>query len=487
MRSSRTITLFAPPPRPTPTGSSPFVVSILVHVLAYGWLFFGLRNTPRISNRSTIQHFTVRILNAPTPVPQVAQTSGSHVAHFVPKASAPTEAPGASPASMPSVATQLAQLVPKSQILVQPDAPPDILLQRPTPIPPILRWTPPAPPVRTIVPAQLQKSVIANLRPTLEPPNHELTPADFKMSSTPFATNLPSLPPSTTSPIVVHGPDPARHIPETSSKQADLPTPAQIMSISNFQVAEGPVAIPLANAPGRPSISASLGTGPSVNSAATGHGTPGTRQSGEGAGQGPSAIDNKGPVASGAVGQTAANTGPAGGSGPGTGTDSTNVAPVIGGPVTRVHLPKDGQFGVVVVGSALAEQYPETVGLWAGRPVYTVYLHLGPGKAWILQYSVPPTAQTAASANGARPEAPWPYDVVQPHLDPSDYTADALMVHGFVNLAGRFERLAVVFPAEFAQAKFLLSALEQWQFRPARQNGQLAPVEVLLIIPEEDE
>ena len=61
------------------------------------------------------------------------------------------------------------------------------------------------------------------------------------------------------------------------------------------------------------------------------------------------------------------------------------------------------------------------------------------------------------------------------------------MVHGFVNLAGRFERLAMVFPAEFAQAKFVLSALQQWEFRPARQNGQLAGVEILLIIPEETE
>ena len=148
---------------------------------------------------------------------------------------------------------------------------------------------------------------------------------------------------------------------------------------------------------------------------------------------------------------------------------------------------KDGQFGVVVVGSTLAEQYPETVGLWGGRLVYTVYLHLGKGKAWILQYAVPPAAQAATPANAGRPDAPWPYDIVQPHLDPNDYTSDAVMIHGFINLAGRFERLAVVFPTEFAQAKFLLTALQQWQFRPARQNGQLAPVEVLLIIPEETE
>jgi hypothetical protein len=47
--------------------------------------------------------------------------------------------------------------------------------------------------------------------------------------------------------------------------------------------------------------------------------------------------------------------------------------------------------------------------------------------------------------------------------------------------------LAVVFPTEFKQAKFVLAALQQWKFRPAKQNGQLAPVEILLIIPDEPE
>jgi hypothetical protein len=155
--------------------------------------------------------------------------------------------------------------------------------------------------------------------------------------------------------------------------------------------------------------------------------------------------------------------------------------------ITHITLPRDGQFGVVVVGSTLAEQYPETVGLWSGRLVYTVYLHVGAGKSWILQYSLPPAAQAAGAANGARPDAPWPYDIVRPRFDPDDFTSDALMVHGFVNAAGHFERLALVFPTEFAKSKFLLSALQQWEFRPARQNGQVAAVEVLLIIPEETE
>jgi hypothetical protein len=298
------------------------------------------------------------------------------------------------------------------------------------------------------------------------------------MSSTNLATALPTLPATTTSPIVVRGPEPARRIPETYAKQLEQPAPAQIMSLSDLQSQQGPVAIPLANAPGRAVVAASPAMGPAVNSGEGGHGNAESRQSGNGAGPSPATAEAK----AGGSGGTAAPSGAK--------AEPEQELGLDGGPgtsVTRIHLNKDGQFGVVVVGSTLAEQYPETVGLWGGRLVYTVYLHLGKGKAWILQYAVPPAAQAATPANAGRPDAPWPYDIVQPHLDPNDYTSDAVMIHGFINLAGRFERLAVVFPTEFAQAKFLLTALQQWQFRPARQNGQLAPVEVLLIIPEETE
>jgi hypothetical protein len=76
---------------------------------------------------------------------------------------------------------------------------------------------------------------------------------------------------------------------------------------------------------------------------------------------------------------------------------------------------------------------------------------------------------------------------VRPNLAPGEWNADALMVHGFLNQAGRFEALAIVFPPDFPEAKFVLDALAQWQFRAATQNGQNVKVEVLLIVPEEDE
>jgi hypothetical protein len=82
-------------------------------------------------------------------------------------------------------------------------------------------------------------------------------------------------------------------------------------------------------------------------------------------------------------------------------------------------------------------------------------------------------------------EAPWPYNIVRPNLgaDPGD--ANTIMVHGFVNQAGHFESLNIVFPPQCPDAQFVLKSLQNWQFRPATQNGQIARVEVLLIIPEE--
>jgi hypothetical protein len=141
----------------------------------------------------------------------------------------------------------------------------------------------------------------------------------------------------------------------------------------------------------------------------------------------------------------------------------------------------------VVVGASLEEKYPEIAGLWSGRMAYTVYLHVGLSMNWILQYSLPRSADAAEAGNIARLAAPWPYNIVRPNLAPGAINADALMVHGFVNQDGRFEALAITFPTEFAQAQFVLHALEQWQFRPAAQNGQSTRVEVLLIIPEETE
>jgi len=171
---------------------------------------------------------------------------------------------------------------------------------------------------------------------------------------------------------------------------------------------------------------------------------------------------------------------PAQGSGSGSGSGSQSSP-------DHIRLPVNGQFSSVVVGTSLGQKYPEAAEVWSGRLAYTVYLHVGLAKSWLLQYSLPRSDDAPEAGSIARLEAPWPYNIVRPNIDPDTLNADALLVHGFVNQAGRFEALAIAFPPEFAQARFVLDALAQWQFRPATQNGQNVKVEVLLIIPEESQ
>ena len=151
----------------------------------------------------------------------------------------------------------------------------------------------------------------------------------------------------------------------------------------------------------------------------------------------------------------------------------------------HIKLPQAGQFGSVVVGSSMEEKFPEVAGVWNGRMAYTVYLHVGTAKSWILQYSLPRDADASEGGNVTRLEAPWPFNIVRPNLSPDSINSDAVLVHGFVNQQGRFESLAIAFPPEFPLAQFVLDSLNQWQFRPAARNGQTERVEVLLIIPEE--
>ena len=111
---------------------------------------------------------------------------------------------------------------------------------------------------------------------------------------------------------------------------------------------------------------------------------------------------------------------------------------------------------------------------------------LGGGTKFSFQLETGFCADSAAGAT-TRAEAPWPYNIVRPNIAPGTIDADALMIHGFVNQAGRFEALSIAFPPDFAQAQFVLNALNQWEFRPATQNGQNVKVEVLLIIPDVEE
>ena len=254
------------------------------------------------------------------------------------------------------------------------------------------------------------------------------------------------------------------------------------MSLSDLQMKDGTITLPPVNETMRSTAPGELAPGEARDSAtqdkvvvAGKAGGAGPAQSAVSAITAPAAVPN----AYSPEGQPKSADSPSA-SGSSTGNGQNNQASA-----TAITLPRNGRFGAVVVGDAMEDQFPEMAGVWNGRMAYTVYLHVGLARSWILQYSLPRSADADAAGITTHLEAPWPYNIVRPNLDAGAIDADALMVHGFVNQSGRFETLSIVFPQSFPQAQFVLSSLQQWQFRPAMRDGHGAMVEVLLIIPEE--
>jgi hypothetical protein len=474
--ASRIITLFADP-APSRRGPSGFLVSMVVHVVVMGSLYLNLKHRVRVEDEAIVQRYTVRLLSLWRPEPQIRRLVEHRSTQG--RQGSTSELASAGRPSAPSLPQQPKDRIPAPQTLVQPDLPPNLVLPQEIPIPLILMWSPESNTAKQIVLPPPQEKTVANVRPDLSPPNHELEPADLKISASAFVTDTPVPLPSTTSPVAVRGPELVKQVPETTSKTLGPPVPARILSLSDLRLERGTIALPLVNETAAVGASDAMAPAREVNASQEGNGNSASKQNGIGAGETPGNQAGLGAGSNSVGGQEGAKNGPDNGASPvadaGAGAQPT---------VTRIVMPKDGKFGVVVVGSSMAEAYPETAGLWGSRMAYTVYLHVGVGKSWILQYSLP---QAADNGSTARIEAPWPYEMERPGLAPGDLNGDAIMVRGFVNTSGRFEKLAIVFPVDFGQAKFVLGALEQWHFRAAAQNGLLTAGEVVLIIPAEGE
>lgn len=460
-------------------GPSGFVVSLSLHLVACVLLYLGLKQPHMVDSRPYTQRYAVRVMELRKQEPRPQRYIQPPPVNSLRQ---PNTLPLASSGSPETAAAARIPLnfIPQKQAvqtLVQPDAPHDLLLPHETPLPQVFVWSAPTPAVNKIVQPAPQTVVKVDVRPSIEQPNQEPRISDLKMSSTTFDAKTPMPMPSNTSPVSAQNPQKTQQIPQTASKSTGQPTPASVISASNVQLQEGTVTLPMINEVAPAPFTGSLSPGESRSLSQTGRGKTDGKENSAGAGQ---SSGNQ-------TGNVAAAAGPPQ-QGGGNGQSGVDVSVTSGGAqrtVVHITLPKDGRFGVVVVGSSLADDYPETLNLWSGRLAYTVYLHVGVTKNWILQYSLP-KLQGSPPAGSARPDAPYPYDITRPSID-ADTNTDAIMVHGFVNAAGRFEQLAVVFPTELAEAKFLLRALQQWQFRPALQNGQATPVEVLLIIPDQTE
>jgi len=486
MKPAYTLSLFSERtdlgPRPTS-----IALSAILHVVGIGVILFGVAYRPPVARIST-DHYRVRELDLDYPDEEARAAK--------PKIPYPTSSPASrAPASQGKPTQSLAalrdvaQAQPGPQTILQPDVPKPITLPMPIPVPQVAIWAPSKVVVKKVTPPQPQIPTSSPVQPSVETPNEELTLADVNVASTLHPISKPIVNASTTSPVRVQTQQQVQLPPAMSTKSITRATPATILSLSNLRMKEGSATLPPVNE------SVVVVRGPGVLGAQGKDASNGNQNSNDKPGQGGTSPGPPGNPHN-------QNPGPGQGlafkiSGPGLDapngresleSESGNGSDQLDNPqlsTTNITTPRDGKFASVAIGNTMQDRYPETDGVWNGRMAYTVYLHVGLAHSWVLQYSLP--RSDVPPPGGSVLEAPWPYNIVRPNLDPESVDADAVMIHGFVNQSGHFETLSIVFPQAFPQAQFVLAALQKWQFRPAMQQGQTAKVEVLLIIPEQFE
>jgi hypothetical protein len=434
---------------PRRNGFPALAISTALHGFGIGAVMWALLHTPAVIQDPLSKNYKVRHLQL-----QVPETEASRAAEALYPNQNKSTKPAAKHNPAPADVEQNAQAAPHprsvpalhmpeggkgKQILVQPEERTQTAAAE-VPLPNVLVWTPQVKPAETIVPPTPQPLTTVDAQTSLNAPNEELQLADQAMAAADRTPMFEMPAAGNTSPIATQGSSDVKMPPATASVPNADPTPAAVLSVSDLRMNDGTVALPPVNE---------------------------TR---------------------GDQGKDGGVTGPQ--DGPNGIGDAANAAadqPADGESAEHIELPKDGRFGVVVVGTSLSDQYPETLDVWSDRVAYTAYLHVGTPKAWILQYAQLREADASSAGTVAHLDAPWPYDILRPNMLAKDLNADALMVHGVLNEAGKLVNLAIAYPVGYIHSSYVLHELGMWQFRPAQQRGKPTAVEVLLIIPEEND
>lgn len=388
---------------------------------------------------------------------------------------------------------------PVKQILIQPDLPPNLAVKTKMVVPELLSWHLPTPPKPKPLPApqrQVPAKLIQPVTPVIPAPPLSVPVA----TSTRLLDGVAAAKLSSPAPVIAV-PEQLNviSIPEVPVPQAQVVVlPPGNQGAESTAVRDGTDAgqgtngtAALSRAGSQAGAGASAGAGAKAGSKsgsgsggaddARGSGAP-AGVAGIGKGVGDSGGEMGGGKNGNSIGLGGGTSGTSGGAEAGTAGVSTG-SPLPAG-TTRIDKPRDGKYNVVVMG--LSSSYPEAAGILSGKPVYTVYVHAGGRKEWILQYCLPKNAEPAARVRGsAMPvEAPYPFLMYHPILTLAN-DPDYVMVHGFISAAGKFEHLTAVGEIDPASGAKLVAALDQWQFRPASRDGEPSAVEILLIIPRD--
>lgn len=489
MAQPRPISLFTQEP---PTHQKPysFLVSAFTHVAVAGLILYGFIFAPRINMKDAADRYTLRRVDLNSEELERPQSAPKGM-YPGQSGAAPNAAAHQASAAAAASLRQIPKLHLADRTVVQPDMPIDPALLKKTPLPSMLLWAQSKPNVKLLQAPRPEKMANVNAKPLLTRPTQQLNVSDVPITPTQFTTNRPMPAPSSSTPVEVRGPDLAQRIPHSSANIPVESPSGAVMSISETRLVQGTLYLPPLNQTAAGNATGSLGTGKTGNSAQNGTGNGqgtlnGSPQShGTGGGNTPGGAGNPHGTIAGGGGSSGNGPGAGNGKGKNAGGGSGGAGMGAEPAFSHLNLPPNGQFGVVVVGSSMTDEFPETATLWGQRLIYSVYLHVGLAHNWILQYSLPASVEASSGGVMAKVDAPWPYYIVRPNEAPQYVNADALMIHGFITEAGHFEALTVVVPPGYHRGQAALAALDQWRFRPARHNGKPCRVEALVIIPQD--
>jgi hypothetical protein len=499
-----------------------FGASVVLHCVAVA----GMWSLDVPAGHAVAAHrpYSVRLLQLQTPAeyqrhsqarssltPELwSHTTGQHMTAQRRVAEAPTTKAAAAAESMtkleplaerrPFVLPPDLIVKPVKQTLIQPDVPPDLTLTHEIPLPAAIVWTDAKlPPMRKrfIAPTETVKSLkTVQIVPENAPvttPVREPRPSILSLAGIVPAA-LPKWQKTFVGPPSRGRQEATRQVSQIGVPDTSALSGGNLISLPADPVVSGTIALPPANQIAKSDVGAAgspdgreggIGSGGNKQQATGGI----QRQTASVSADSGSGTAGKAAGNSGAAVGTAAMASAAPGNGPnGVWTASGSAAepkplPISG--LRRIELPKNGKFGAVISGSSAAGSYPESAGALSGKVIYTVYIKVGLRKSWILQYCLPKDEKsTSGGRSSVAVEAPWPFLMMRPDQG-SASDPDYMILHGTITSAGRFDQLAVIFPADFAERETVVNSLKLWEFRPAARDGVPVAVEILLIIPRQ--
>lgn len=438
--------------------------------------------------------------------PPAAAGGALRRAALVAPAPAPAPAPAANTApeaKAPPRRFELPKLpvaVPEAQTLLQPDLPLEAVARKlDKNLPSFLLWTetvraPKPKPKQFVAPVRKQQPIAEptlEAAPAIERPNREKQLAAIKVSGPPLPNPALAAPVSNVRPVKVFQPPTQR--PTQVVSESNLPEePVNILSVnSNPGPLKEFLEIPSVN---------QVAPFPAAGAAGAGNGPGGAGKSSSANGTAQAAATAAGPGNANRTPPAAAVAGVGTGAGTATGAGTGNSTfGIIGGAtpnpslaadqVIRIVQPQNGTFDLVIQTSS-SDTLPDTEGILSGKPIYTVYITVGPGKRWIMQYCLPrettpqqKAVQSTVVRLGAPPvlKAPFPVVMYRPTKLPGD--SNYLILHGFIDSNGDFDKLEIIRGGEPAANREVLAQLNRWGFRAASRDGVAVRVEILLAIP----